>query len=287
VGINKIGGERENHDETRSGCGDHPAALTAALRFEQAMFSFIHGGIFLCGRSEPLAEYQENRCAKNEYEEEELVTNGWADDGHFLFAGGNPLRFTDFVKASNGELRGNKPEDDRGNAEEPVKRNLYGALEEEKADGDGGGKAEDGADPGLQTVAREFNSAKNQRKLNAFAQNHEKDEKEDAPAGRGSGALGVGVNFLLDVFAKMARNAVHPDDHRKDKDRGDEKEQSFKAVLVDVPMFKGNCYREAQRGGQAYSEPYEPHQMGAGRAGEIDKDDADDERSFDTFPKSD
>src|SRR5882672_8224534 len=147
--IDKIGSERQNHDETRAGGGDHPAALAAALRFEQAPLSFVHSGILLRRRGEPFAEDQENCGAKNKDEEEEFVANDGADQGHFLLAGGNPLRFADFVKAGNSELRGDQPKDEGGNAEEAVQRNFDGALEEEKADCDGCSEAENRADPGL------------------------------------------------------------------------------------------------------------------------------------------
>jgi len=191
------------------------------------------------------------------------------------------------MKAGDSELRGNEPEDDGGRRKKAVQRNPNRALEEEDSDGNGGRETENGADPRLQTVAGKLDSAKNKRQLNALSKDHEKYEKKNAPTGRGSGAFGVRVNFLLDILAKMARNSIHPDDHRNNEDGGNQQKQSFKAVFAYAPVFERNRHSQAKRGSQADAKPDESCKMGPGRPGEINKDDADDERGLDAFTKGD
>ena len=80
------------------------------------------------------------------------------------------------MQARDGELGGDEPEDNSGCSEKTVERNFDGTLEKEDSDGDSTGQTEDGADPGLEAVAREFDGAENQGELDAFAKNHEKYE---------------------------------------------------------------------------------------------------------------
>jgi hypothetical protein len=168
-----------------------------------------------------------------------------------------------------------------------VQRNLDGTFEKENSDGNGRGETENGANPRLQTVAGKFDGAKNQREFNSFAEHHEKYEKENAPAGRSPDAFRIRVNFLLNIFAKMSRNAIHPDDHRNNEDGGNQQEQSFEAVFADAPVFERNRDGQAERGGQAGAKPDESCEMGPRGPGEIDKNDADDEGGLDAFTKSD
>jgi len=92
---------------------------------------------------------------------------------------------------------------------------------------------------------------------------------------------------LFDILAKMARNAVHPKDHRNDEDGGDKKEQPLEAVFADTPMLEGNCDSEAECGGQTDAIPDKTGEMRTCGAGKIDENDADDEGSLDAFTKSD
>jgi len=85
----------------------------------------------------------------------------------------------------------------------------------------------------------------------------------------------------------MARNAIHPDNHRNNEDGGSQQKQSFKAVLAYAPVFERNRHGQAERGGQADAKPNESCEMGPGGPGEINKDYADDERGLDAFTKGD
>src|SRR5882672_8608810 len=196
----------------------------AAARFKEALLGFVCDGVFGAGRRKPFTQNQENGRAENENKEKEFVANDGADEGHFLLAGRNPARFAKLMQAGDGELSSHEPEDDGGHRKKAVQRNLNGPLDEEKSDGDGGSESEKRADPGLQAVAGKLNGPENQCEFDAFAQNHEKHKKKNAPSRSGASALGIYVYFLLDILAKMARNAVHPNDHRNNEYGGDEKE---------------------------------------------------------------
>src|SRR5438067_5974745 len=43
----------------------------------------------------------------------------------------------------------------------------------------------------------------------------------------------VGFHLGLNIFFQVARNAVHPYDHRNNEDRSDEEHQTFEAVFAD------------------------------------------------------
>lgn len=85
----------------------------------------------------------------------------------------------------------------------------------------------------------------------------------------------------------MARNAVHPNDHRNDEDRGDKKEQSLEAIFADTPALEADSNGKTECGGQADTVPDKSDQMSPSGARKIDKNDADDEGSLDAFTKSD
>jgi len=61
----------------------------------------------------------------------------------------------------------------------------------------------------LQAVAGKFDSAKNQREFDAFAKDHEKHEKEDAQPAAAPTRSAYASIFLLDILAKIPRNAIH------------------------------------------------------------------------------
>jgi len=84
----------------------------------------------------------------------------------------------------------------------------------------------------------------------------------------------------------MARNAVHPKDHRNDEDGGDKKEQPLEAVFADTPMLE--AIATARLSAAARPTPYQTKRVRCVRAvRKIDENDADDEGSLDAFTKSD
>jgi len=85
----------------------------------------------------------------------------------------------------------------------------------------------------------------------------------------------------------VARNAIHPYDHRNDEAGGHQIHQPLEAVFADPPPFQsdGNAQAQRRRGGN--TKPDESRQVGAAGPGKINQDNADDERGFDTFPESD
>ena len=85
----------------------------------------------------------------------------------------------------------------------------------------------------------------------------------------------------------MARNSVHPYNHRNNEDRSHQEHQPLEAVFADSPAFQHYRHSQAQGSGRSHAVPDEPRQMAAGGAGEIHQDDADDERRFHAFAKRD
>src|SRR6266571_1101280 len=67
--------------------------------------------------------------------------------------------------------------------------------------------------------------------------------------------------------SSMARNTVHPYDHRNYEDRGDQQHQPFEAILVDAPALQGDRYAQAERCRRCNAVPDETRQMLAARAG--------------------
>ena len=65
----------------------------------------------------------------------------------------------------------------------------------------------------------------------------------------------------------MARNAIHPYDHRNYEDRGDQQHQSFEAILVDAPALQGDRYAQAERCRRRHAIPDKSRQMLAACAG--------------------
>ena len=68
----------------------------------------------------------------------------------------------------------------------------------------------------------------------------------------------------------MPRNAVHPKDHRNNEDRGQQEQQAFETVLIDLPAFQGDGYGKAEGSGESHAGPDEPSEMRTAGAGEID-----------------
>ena len=155
------------------------------------------------------------------------------------------------------------------------------------SNGNGAGDAYEGADPGLQTRAGELDGAKDEREFSAFTQNHQKNEEKYAPACGGAGARGINLDFFFYFIFQVARNAVHPYDHRNDEEGGDQHQEAFEAVLVDMPVFEcdGDGQAECGRGGDA--KPNETREMGPAGARQINEDNAYYERGFDTFTEGD
>src|SRR5579884_275093 len=254
--VNEVSGERQDHGEAGGSGGQHPAALAATLGFEKAALGLIGGGGDLrVGSGEPFTKNEDKSSAEDEHKEEDFVADDGPDDGHFPCARGNPLRFAQFVNACESKLGGDQPKDDGGDGEEAMKRNLQRSFEEEEPDGDGGGEAEQGAAPGLDAFGGKFDGTEDQGQFGAFANDHEKDKKEDTPAGGRSGTRGKVFDLLLDFFSQVARNAVHPDDHRNDEDGGEEKEEAFETVLIDLPALQGDGHGQTERGGQGDAGP--------------------------------
>src|SRR6202040_375764 len=102
-----------------------------------------------------------------------------------------------------------------------------------------------------------------QREFGAFTQNHEKNEQKYAPACGSASACGVNLDFFFDLIFQVARNAVHPYDHRNNEEGGDQHQEAFEAVLVDMPIFEGDGDGEAKGGSGGDAKPNETREMGA------------------------
>ena len=88
---------------------------------------------------------------------------------------------------------------------------------------------------------------------------------------------------MFDIFFQVARNAVHPNDHRNHEEGSDEQQQALKAVFADLPALQSHGDRQAQRGSGGYTVPSETGEMRAAGARQINEDNADNEGSFDTL----
>ena len=83
----------------------------------------------------------------------------------------------------------------------------------------------------------------------------------------------------------MARNSIHPYNHRNNEDRGHQEHQPLEAVFADAPALQPHRHSQAQSSGRRNAIPDEARQVAAGGAREINQDDADDERRFHPFTK--
>src|SRR5712664_3705892 len=168
-----------------------------------------------------------------------------------------------------------------------MKRNAQRALKEEKPHGHRRRDPHHRSDPRLQALARKLHGAQDQRQLRPLAQHHQEYKQENPPARRAPGALGISLHFLLDFFFQVARNAIHPYDHRNNEGRRDQEHQPLKAVFTDTEALQGHRHSQAEHGSHRHAVPDESSQVPAARAGKIDEDNADDQRSFNAFTKCD
>src|SRR5262249_27173021 len=175
-------------------------------------------------------------------EEEQFVANDRADHGHLGLAGGQPLRFAHFMQAAEAQLKCYKDQDDAGGGEEAMQRDSQCALEEEQPHGNGGGDSRHGPDPKLEALGGQFDGAEDEGKLDPFSKDHQEYEQENAPSSGFFGACRIRFHLLLNIFFQVARNAVHPYDHRNDETGGHQKEQALEAVLVDSPVFQRDAH---------------------------------------------
>ena len=124
------------------------------------------------------------------------------------------------MQAGERQLKYDEHEDDAGGGEESLKGNAQRAFEEEDTDRDRGCDACEGADPGLQTLGGKLDGAQNEGEFRSFADDHQKHEDKDAPTGGLARPNRIGFDLLLDFFFQVARNAIHPYDHRNDEGGG-------------------------------------------------------------------
>jgi len=166
-----------------------------------------------------------------------------------------------------------------------VQRNFDGTLEKKNSDGNGSRRDPERCNPGLQAVAEKFDSAKNQREFNSFARTM-RNTKRRMPQPAAAPARSAYASIFCSISAKMARNAIHPDNHRNNEDGATSRSSPSKAVFAYAPVFERNRDGEAERGGQADAKPDESRKMRPGGPGEIHKDDAT-TRELDAFTKGD
>src|ERR1035438_4615771 len=259
-GVNEVRGQHEDDHQTRRSGGYHPAALAAILRCEKPFFGIsgraghrrgVSGGL-------PFAEDQQGGGTEDKDEKEQFIAHDGADYRHFRFAGRQPLRFAQFMQTRERQLENNQHQDHAGCGEETLQRHTQRALEENDSDGDGRGDSGDGADPGLQTLGGKLDGAQDQCQFGTLANDHEEDENEDAPAGGFARFGGIGFDFLLGFFFQVARNAIHPYDHRNNEGRGYQEQDTLEAIFTDLPAFQGDGHGQAENHSGGYAIPSEP-----------------------------
>src|ERR1700722_16574756 len=115
------------------------------------------------------------------------------------------------MQAGDGELGDYDHQDDGGHAEKLLEIHANGAAHEADAEDYGQADSEHGAEYFEDAGGVQTEGGEEQNCLDAFAENHQKYEEENAPAGTGAGGalLQTSFNFGFDVLAV----AVHPDDH--------------------------------------------------------------------------
>ena len=117
------------------------------------------------------------------------------------------------------QLKRHQHQNDARRRKKTVQRNPQRAFEKEKSHSDRTGDPHNRPNPRLQAFARKLHGSQNQRQLSPFAQNHQENKKKNPPARRPACPLRIGLHLGLNFFFQVARNAVHPYDHRNNEDR--------------------------------------------------------------------
>ena len=158
------------------------------------------------------------------------------------------------------------------------------AADEEDAEDDGHGDAEDGSGEAHELGGVERNSRQDEDGFDAFAEHEQEDEKEQRSlVGRLQGLGDLAFNFALHGF----RGLVHEPDHGDNKGGGGEHDPTFENVGVETGAGDQDGAENGRGDGSAKRPEDGAFEFGTTDFGEVREDDADDERGFDAFSKRD
>ena len=106
------------------------------------------------------------------------------------------LALGEFVQAGDGELKDDHHQDHRGHRKNWLQVDANGAAHEADAEEHGEADAEDGAE-GFEDAGciEPHNAVEQEDRLDAFAEDHEEDEGENAPAAPAAGGILLQTSF--------------------------------------------------------------------------------------------
>ena len=217
-------------------------------------------------------------------EEEEIVADDGADDGHLPAGGGKDSVFREFVQAGNQKLGGDKKENDGCDFEELLQVDLDAAFDEHHTEKNRNPYAQHGADETEQLARVQRDGGEDQNGFDALAQHHQEDEQEEADPGV---VAGEQADFAFDLALELAAGLHHEDDHGHDEDGGDQHDPAFENVLVPIQAGEqdSNADRSGKGGGEGGIDGFA--QIVAADLCQVREGDADDESGFDAFAESD
>ena len=181
LGVDEVGSGQEDEDEAGAGDCPHPHLLAALGPGGAALVGW--GGVRIeDGRCAAFVLQQHHQAGKGEHgdEEEEVVAYDGTDEPHLGGARGQYAILAELVQAADEKLKGDEVEDDRRDAEEALQVDLDAAADEEHAEDDGDGDAEQGSGEAEQLGGVEGDGGEDEHGLDAFAKDEEEDEKEEA-----------------------------------------------------------------------------------------------------------
>src|ERR1035438_1848628 len=135
------------------------------------------------------------------------------------------------MQAGDSELHHDDHEDDGGHAEEAAQIDADGAAHEADAEEHGKAQAEHNACNIEDARGIEFDSGEHEDGFDALAEDHQEDEKEDAPAAGGATSL---LQLSFNFAFHAARVAVHPEHHGEHEDGADEQGPALVSVLAEA-----------------------------------------------------
>ena len=187
-GVDELGGREEDEEEADADDGVGPELLAAGGPGGLALVGCGRVRVGKGGRCPVLVLQQNHQAGEGKHgdEEEEVVADDGADEAHLGSAGGQDAVFGELVQAADEELEGDEVEDHRGDLEEALQVDLDAAADEEDAEDDGDGDAEQGAGEAEDLGGVQRDGREDQDGLDAFTQDEEEDEKEEAQAGDAS-----------------------------------------------------------------------------------------------------
>src|SRR6185312_5566116 len=179
--VDEFRGRKEDEDEAHGADGVHPQLFAAG---KPLGFAAV-GGCSVGGDDDRLAAFvleQHHQAGEREHgdEEEEVITHDRADVTHLGGARRQYTVFRELMQAADNQLEDHEVKNDRGHAEETLQVDPDAAADEHYAEDHGGRDAEQGPGKAHQLGGVQGDAGEDQHGLNAFTQDHQEDEAEEA-----------------------------------------------------------------------------------------------------------